>query len=441
MTDEQSEKTRRAAGETIAAAPEARLLDYAKRLKRFTEGRVAAHVHLSQLRPYNRRRHHLRIAAAAFETLMSGHEGTLFQLSNDDLVVVCKGATLSLMDDYVLRLRYLFSEDPLLLDENSGPDGADPFCAWYQLADDYAEFLTMAETQLRARLDAEAARRATEHDLPVAAAPSPPIDAPRLGVIEEAIAHTDLTSLLQRQPICAVAYDAPPQPLLNEITISIDGLRRALLPNHDFEANPWLFRDLTRHLDRRMIAMLRQPDAIDLRRSLSLNLNVATLLAPEFLQLDAAVAIDRNRSVVIELQLIDIFADLASFTFARDFLHDRGYRICLDGTTHLSLPFIDRERLGIDLVKLQWSGDLGDYATGERGAALHDLVRRSGPERVILSRCDTTAALDLGRQLGISLYQGYQLDRMLAQGPKVSDSPQRLAAALQRHRMTARPPR
>ncbi|MGF1608013.1 MAG: hypothetical protein ACFCUQ_01360 [Kiloniellales bacterium] len=435
-----SETEMRESSEAVAAAPEHRLFDTAKRLQRHTEGRVAVHVHLSRLRPYNRRRHHLRIAAAAFEPLMTGHEGGLFQLSNDDLVVLCRGVALSRIDDYVLRLRYLFSEDPLLRDEAAGPDGSDPFCDWYQLADDYDEFLAMAEAQLRERLKAEAAQ-ATDQAVPLAVAPALPIDEPRLGAIEEAIAHTDLTALLQRQPICAVAQGATPTPLLHELTISIAGLRHALLPDHDLEANPWLFRDLTRHLDRRMIAMLRQPDAVDLRRSLSLNLNVATLLAPEFLQLDSAVTINRERSVVIELQLIDVFADLASFAFARDFLHDRGYRICLDGATHLSLPFIDRERLGIDLVKLQWSSDLSDYATGERGTALTELVRRSGPERVILSRCDTPAALDVGRRLGITLYQGFQLDHMLGREPRPSDSPQRLAAALQRHRMAERPRR
>ena len=145
-------------------AVEALLLDHAQRLKRFTEGRRAIHVHLSRLRPYNRRRHHLRIAASAFEPLVSGHEGLVFTLFNDDLVVICKDATVAEIDDFVLRLRFLFSDDPLLL-ADADKEGADPFCSWYDLEADYAAFVAVAEDILEARERAEAAEAVTESDV------------------------------------------------------------------------------------------------------------------------------------------------------------------------------------------------------------------------------------------------------------------------------------
>lgn len=418
-------------------AVEALLLDHVRRLKRFTEGRRAIHLHLSRLRPYNRRRHHLRIAASAFEPLVSGHEGVVFTLFNDDLVVICKDATVAEIDDFVLRLRFLFSDDPLLLSE-ADEDGADPFCSWYDLEADYTGFVGAAEEILEARERAEAVEAAAEQEEASDTTEATPIDPPKLGAIEEAIAHADLSSLLRRQAICAVAKDTAPKPLLHELTISIDGLRHALLPTHDFVANQWLFRDLTRHLDRRMIAMLRHRDEGAARESMSLNLNVATLLSPEFMELDAVIATERSRTVVIELQLVDVFADLAGFAFARDFLHDRGYRVCIDGMTHLSLPFVDRAKLGVDLMKLCWSRDMADSAVGPRREALRHAVDAFSPERVILCHCDAPEALELGRALGITLYQGYHLDGLLAQSPRKDEELGRLVEAMRRHRMSAR---
>src|SRR3546814_2172873 len=69
------------------------LLDYVQRLDRHRQGRRAVHIHLSRLKPQNRREHHIRIAANTFEELVKQFEGHIFSLSNADLVFVCKGAS------------------------------------------------------------------------------------------------------------------------------------------------------------------------------------------------------------------------------------------------------------------------------------------------------------------------------------------------------------
>ena len=414
---------------------EALLYDYAQRLARFGEGRRAIRLHLSRLRPYNRRRHHLRIAASILEPLISGREGALFRLYNEDLVVVCRGASVAEIDDYVLRLRFLFSEDPLIRQDEA--DG-EAFCSWYDLGAEYTRFLARVRELVEERAREEAAHAAAARPADEGPdKPSDPIDPPKLGAIEKAIAQADLSHLLKRQAICAVAAGVELRPVLYEVYISIDGLRDALLPSHDLEANHWLFRDLTRHLDRRMIALLTRNDDISLRRHVSLNLNIETLLSPEFLSLDAALSVTPQRGIMVELQLVDVVADPAGFHFARDFLHDRGYRICLDGTTHLTLPLVDRERLGVDLIKLRWSRELADYAAGLDVGPLRGCIERLSPERLILCRCDSAQAVELGRHFGISLFQGYHLDRLLAR-PDPRAEAGRLAAAAARHRRSSR---
>lgn len=394
-------------------ASEHLLEEYVRRLAKNRDDRRALHVHLSRLRPYNRQPHHIRIAAAALEPLVTRYEGGLFQLANDDLILICRGAPAAHLEEHVERLRFLFHADPLLV---AGDAVGATFATTYDLAQDYESLAALVHKL--GEPDPQPAATVTgrpRHPVRTRVGTSDPIDPTRLGAIEAAIAHADLSTLMQRQPICIVVPDLPPEPFLHEIYISIDRLRTTVLPGCDLAADRWLFQYLTRHLDQRMIAMLKARREGTTRKSMSLNLNIETLLSPAFLELDAAINDPRQRTIMIELQMVDVFSNLTNFGFARDFLHDRGYRVCLDGMSHQALPFIDREKLGVDFVKLRWSEDLADQATEARRDLLRHSVGALAPERVILCHCDSERALDLGRAVGIRLYQGFHLDQLLTQ--------------------------
>lgn len=418
------------------------MLDFVERLRKFTNGRRAVHVRLSKLRAYNRRGHHLRIAGSAFEPLVRDYDGALFRLFNNDLVIICTGADVADMDHTILHLQYLFADDPLIKnDENGGTQ----FCAWFDLEDDYDELLNLAQRMDSARTQHD--QRETGAEAPAAENAEPkagpgaervPLDPPNLAAIEESIAQADLSTIVRRQPICAVVRDRKPQPVYHEIYTSIGSLCDTLMPGIDIQANPWLFQDLTQHLDRRMISYLVQNGDTTRGQPFSVNLNVSTLLSPEFLDFDAVLNPGIRGGIVIELQLFDVYADLGNFLFARDFLHERGYKFCLDATTHMSLPLVDREELGFDLVKLLWSEDLGDRLSGPSGKSLRMAAEKMGSERLILAHCDSELALDVGESLGITLYQGHLLDEMVASNITRKESIEALTEALQRQRAASR---
>ncbi len=125
------------------------------------------------------------------------------------------------------------------------------------------------------------------------------------------------------------------------------------------------------------------------------------------------------------------------YLFAREFLQDRGYRICIDGVTDLSLPYVDRAGLGAELVKLQWSKDLRGQMEGQQGERLRAALKNIEASRVVLTRCETDDALELGHELGIVLFQGYFLDHLLSEKITREVAAERLGAALSRHRRTA----
>lgn len=415
---------------------ESALLDFVERLRKFTRGRRAVHIRLSRLRPYNRREHHLRIAASIFDPLIRDYDGALFRLFNNDLVVICNGASVADMDHGVLHLRYLFADDPFIKNDEAGDT---QFCAWFDLEEDYGDLLDLAQRMVSARAQLEQSEQ--EAPKPVAKKTEEekaPLDPPNLAAIQDSIAQADLSTIIRHQPICAVARDRKPEPVYHEIYTSIGSLCEVLKPGIDMQANPWLFQDLTQHLDRRMISYLAQNGDVTRGLPFSVNLNVSTLLSSEFLDFDEALNKGTRGGIVIEVQLFDVYANLASFQFARDFLHERGYRFCLDATTHMSLPLVDREELGFDLVKLLWNNDLNDQLCGARGKGLRRAAERMGSERLILARCDSEQALEVGESLGIRLYQGHLLDEMLLRNITREQSIEALTEALQRHRAANR---
>jgi hypothetical protein len=388
------------------------LVDYAERLRKHLPGRRAVHIHLSRLKPHNRREHHIRIAASSFNALAQRHEGQIFTLKNCDLVVVLKNARPAELDEVLLRLRYLFSEDPLAHD-NEG-ESEHPFCTWYDLEREYESFRRLS---LELRSASQAAKRATEAAEQAAAQdvgqpPTEPLDPTRLARLEVSLASADLAGMLRRQPVCAVGGPDKPRPVFNEIYVSIDELRRRLMPEVNLTSDRWLFQRLTGALDRRLLKALPQVEA-NVALSTSVNLNVATVLSEEFLAFDRELRLRTPKSMVIELQPIDVFADLGSYMFARDFARERGYKICLDALTYLTFPIMHRDEFGLDLQKIYWSADIVADARETRREALREAVRRAGPARVILCRCDDQDAVEFGRSIGVSLFQGRHIDRMM----------------------------
>ena len=390
------------------------LLDYVHRLEKHKSGRKAAHIHLSDLRPFNRREHHVRVASNSFETMVKTLQGQLFVLKNSDLFFVYKAEAEADARDSVQRVRFLFSDDPLLTEEED--DGAQ-FTTWYDVEADFDNFLYAVQSlvdaeqqrqaQVRTELDTRSALKARQEQ-------GEPLTPEILARVETALARADLSNLVRRQYICGLGPKEAPEPAFSELFISIKDLRETLLPGVNLTSNRWLFQYLTQTLDRRMLAMLGKTDQITISGDISFNLNVSTLLSPEFLAFDDNVPAARRGAMVVELQKVDIFADLGAYLFAREFIQDRGYRLCIDGLTHKTMGMIDRERLGADLVKLVWDPELVDEGDTLRGK-VQAMVRRAGEGKVVLCRCDDRVAIDFGRSIGIGLFQGRHVETLIAE--------------------------
>ncbi len=372
-------------------------------------GRRAVHLHFSRLAADNGTEHRRRIALTMFTSSLRGIDGDLFVLGNNDLVFIGRHADTEIIDAAIAKQRHLFKDDPVFATHDAEA-GADDFASSYDLARDFDDVMRLVreihsrEDQLQRSMAPAAAGDGNAKS---------PLDLERLAKLEKVLSSADISNLVRQQAVCAVTQDMLARRVLDECFTSISDLERILSPGTDVERNRSLFQYLTLILDDRMLAYLKRGKMREFERYFSVNLNIATILSPAFLAFDSSLPMGARGTVVIELQHADVFADLRSYDFARDYIHDRGYRTCLDGVTRQSLTYVDRERLGVDFVKLHWSDDLACHLDTPEGEEIRRQIEKIGPAHVILHRCQTEEAVRFGQALGITMYQGHHIDTLL----------------------------
>jgi EAL domain-containing protein (putative c-di-GMP-specific phosphodiesterase class I) len=393
-------------------------------------GWAAVHFHLSDLLEQYKSEYQIKIAINLIHDLLKSYMGGIFLLADQSIIMMCYRLEKAVQNKLIFQLRYLYMDDPLAYTE-TGQENPD-FCTVYDLENDWHEFFDLCTRRMamagrRAQGTAPAAAPSDKMSSaypvrqpkkPVLEKPELPVapaglSASRLASIERDLKHADLRKVIRRQPVCTSMPNMPVRRVFDELYIHIAHLRQMLKSDVDFLSNRWLFKYLTQTLDERVIELVGQNPGQYLDSPISINLNVETLLSSAFAEFDASLKAATKVSIVIEIPIVDVFADMAAFIYARQEVQKLGYRVCLDGLTTRSFSSVDREKLGVDLIKVQWNADVaGDLETKEN-RELFNAVKTTGSNRVILCRCDNQQAVQYGQAMGISLFQGRHLDALL----------------------------
>lgn len=337
------------------------------------------------LPPRLSRPHHLRLARAALDPLMTAERARAHDLPAGRLAVSWRGDVPVLLQQALGALEHLLGDGFRI-----GQSALHNLVRLFDLPQDGAALLTAAG---QASTEAVPRRRRI---IATAAPPLVPMDANGLSAMERRLAAADMARFARRKAICRVD-GAHVHLAWEKRYLSIAELTATLAPGSSAQSDAWLFRRLTRILDRRMLALLAAPTELRDAGPFSLNLNVESVLSPEFLRFDAALPPALRGRVVLGLQPADVLADPAAFAFARGFARDRGYRLMLLGITATLLPLLSLGRMELDFVQLRWSPELDELAPG---------LLQAGTAQWVLNKADTQAALLWGASRGVGLFQG-----------------------------------
>jgi hypothetical protein len=378
---------------------ESLLLSAAERIGRIRQGRIALHLHLSQLRPQNREEGHVRIAVRMLEQSLDNYRGQIFVLGNSDIVLLCKDARIADLDAIIFKLRGLFSKDPLTYSD--GGDGQDRFASWYELDFEYDTFLALCQKML-----SEVATRRHDKSKEVQISP---LDAKTLSILLERLRGADIGSVLRRQAAVGINERNYAELIFQEFYVSMSDLQKAIAPDINLLANRWLFQHFSQAIDLKVLAIVSDlSNMANWPHTYSLNVNLATAGTGAFRQFAESMAGRAN--IILEVQAIDIFADINGFFVTRDALRAHGHRLLLDGVNAMTLQFMDIAQFGADLIKIAWSPE---FADAEYRDSLREALTPVGFDRVVLSRCDSESSIKWGLAQGIQQFQGRYIDSML----------------------------
>ena len=343
-------------------------------------GRQALLIRLDRLPPPLRRAHHQRLARAALDPLLDADRGRLHELPAGRLAVSWRGEAAVNLGRVMAALGHL------LLDVPAGAPSLGTLIKVFQLPQDGAALLA-------------AAREGADLGNPPRPLPMPPVaeaaplDAAALAQLEAALLHADVERFARRRPVCAVRTEGLSL-AWEERLLDLGEIAAELAPGRSLTADPWLFRRLSRTLDRRVLALLATPGILDRAQPFSLRLAAESLVSPDFLRFDARLPRRLRGQVVLSFAPADMMADPAGFAFARDFVRSRGYQVLLHGVEAMLLRVLVLPRLELDLVQVAWS------------AAIAGPLPETGGARLVLGTMDEEAAIGWARAQGVSFVQG-----------------------------------
>lgn len=383
-----------------------RILDLLRRVAANRAGLFAVHLHVSDAATsfaQSRRR-----VTRPLEALTERYEASLFPLSNQDVVLICRDVPVEEVDAAIYKACAHGSRGSA--PERSAPlHSDDAQTRWYDLSPSAGFQRFCADVQaLAASIATPSASAAAARSGP---APDQPLDPTTLATLGRKLQDIRISDLIRQQTALEIHGSGSATPLFRETYVAIGALLARLAPHVGALPNSWLFRHLTESLDRRMMESVAEGGLAAGDVPLSINLNVSTIASKAFQRFHLS-HVQGDRSMLVEIQLVDVLADTEAYRDARDRLRAQGYKVLIDGLNPLTPRFLNIGAIDADFFKIWWSPDALGRLERERTQAVTRLVEAAGRDKVLLARTDSEQAVRWALGLGIHRFQGYFIDRI-----------------------------
>ncbi|MGB4102085.1 MAG: hypothetical protein WBK91_09300 [Alphaproteobacteria bacterium] len=193
----------------------------------------------------------------------------------------------------------------------------------------------------------------------------------------------------------------------SEYFVGVEDLQRDRFPRLEIRTPERLFMELCSMLDHRLLNQFADKPESLAQGSLHLNIATDSVLDSPFAKFSKAVPRERRGNITFELNRGDLFLNFTTTRAAIALLRQEGFKIALDALHPEMLPYLNPEKFGADYYKIRVSKDALEQLTD---TGVLRALRALPADKIIFYRCDTDAALAIGRQIGVMLYQGWLID-------------------------------
>ncbi len=216
-------------------------------------------------------------------------------------------------------------------------------------------------------------------------------------------------AFIRSQDLAEIAPGQQPVHVMSEYFASMDMLRRHALKNVEMRGSGNLFNQLTILLDQ--VVLLSFKDSNPGGISCSLNMNVESVFTrgfEEFLNVtDPAIF----SNITFEFRQANIIQNFDEFTVACELIRSRGSKVAVDAIFPETVGLVNLHRLKVEIAKVFWRQNAEAVLPNARDDIR---IQQEGGVRFAFARVDDQSAVDIGQELGITLFQGFYVDRMLS---------------------------
>lgn len=220
---------------------------------------------------------------------------------------------------------------------------------------------------------------------------------------------TFVREFVRMQAMARIALGEQAEMRGREIYMSMADLQRQLLPGVDLTGDAEQFRQLTKRLDRIVLQSLAESKLI--QGNISVNINVENLFTKQFERVAQRLYERDNTTLTVELDISDVFTNMADYKRIRPFLRRCNVRVLGDSMPPELVTASEGTGLGLDGYKFIHPTD---KAYRCRLAEAVKEVQESG-HTAVLTRVEEPGAIEVGQELGIHIFQGFYIDDLLSQ--------------------------
>ena len=199
-----------------------------------------------------------------------------------------------------------------------------------------------------------------------------------------------------------------PESVLREYFISMDLLRKPLFIDVEMRGSGRLFNEFTLVLDQILLQAFNQMHTTKDR--CSINLNVESVFTEAFEGFIEATPEDVLKQVVFEFRQSNIVENFDEFQVARGLIKSKGAHIAVDQIFPQTVGLVDLDYIGASIAKIHWRTGAEDILKERERAVKYMIECNVAP---VLIRVDNERALEVGARMGINMFQGFLIDKML----------------------------
>ncbi|MFA5041786.1 MAG: hypothetical protein WC464_09170 [Bdellovibrionales bacterium] len=197
------------------------------------------------------------------------------------------------------------------------------------------------------------------------------------------------------------------KPIAEEYFISFEDLRREHFPKIEIVQADHYFFAICALLDQKLLGAMTAAYSSIAGRAIRLNLSIASIMGSFFAQFVRAVPKDQRYLLGFELHSGDILQDFPLTLGAIEVLRKENFNIAFDSVTPNMTPYIDFGKFDVSAIKIKVSKD---HIPQLFNSTIRKAVERLPIEKIIFTHCDNERALALGREMGVTTYQGWLID-------------------------------